>query len=277
MVMTKPMRILIATSTYAPARNGQAVFASNLAEGLASRGHFVTVVVDSSQRKGSQSIQNGVELVELPSIWLNIFHAGVFFTPFPGKYVRQLISQVQPDIVHVQDHYPLCRSALHTAIKIGIKTVGSNHFIPENLAPYIPGYSTSKPLIDWALWSWMLETYGRVDAIVAQSCAAADILARHGLKMNVSAISCGLDVSRFNPDPLRDRRKYQQRAEGDECPRHGPTPDEEAQDPRRADGRHADTCGAGCVGIGGNPSHARQPRRTSVVKVLAFRLSSRRR
>lgn len=209
--MTKPMRILIATSTYAPARNGQAVFTTNLAEGLVARGHPVLVVVDSSHRKGLHTFRNGVEVVELPSIGLNLFDAGVNFTPFPGNQVRQLINKFQPDIVHIQDHYPVCRAALHIARQLGIITVGSNHFIPENLAPYIPGYSLTKPLIDWALWHWMLETYGHLDAISAQSCAAAEILSHQGLAMPVSAISCGLDVSRYKFDPLTDRQAYQQR------------------------------------------------------------------
>jgi 1,2-diacylglycerol 3-alpha-glucosyltransferase len=209
--MNDRLRIMIASSTYAPARNGQAVFTTNLAEGLAARGHKVLVVMDSAQRQSLRTIRNGVEVVELPSIGLNIFHADINFTPFPAQYVQRLIESFQPDIVHIQDHYPVCRAVLHTAINLGIKTVGSNHFIPENLAPYIPVYSIGKSSIDWILWHWMLETYGHLDAISAQSCVAADILSRQGLDMPVSAISCGLDVNRFKPDVNIDRRIYQQR------------------------------------------------------------------
>lgn len=209
--MNDRLRIMIASSTYAPARNGQAVFTTNLAEGLAARGHKVLVVMDSAQRQSLRTIRNGVEVVELPSIGLNIFHADINFTPFPAQYVQRLIESFQPDIVHIQDHYPVCRAVLHTAINLGIKTVGSNHFIPENLAPYIPVYSIGKSSIDWILWHWMLETYSHLDAISAQSCVAADILSRQGLDMPVSAISCGLDVNRFKPDVNIDRRIYQQR------------------------------------------------------------------
>jgi hypothetical protein len=64
--MTKPLRILIASSIYAPARNRQNVFTTNLAGGLVARGHPVFVVVDSSHQKGLHAFRNGVEVVELP-------------------------------------------------------------------------------------------------------------------------------------------------------------------------------------------------------------------
>ena len=205
------MRILIASSTYAPAMNGQAVFTTNLAEGLAHRGHQVTVVIDSPQGKASTTTINGVIVDELPSIYFKYFSVEVHFTPFPGSAVEKLISSINPQVVHIQDHFPICWVAVHTAKKLGIKAVGSNHFLPENFAPYLPAYSILKPFLNWSLWRWMIAVYRHTDAISAQSLAAARMIQRQGLKMPILPISCGIDLGQFYLDPAIDRQQMRQR------------------------------------------------------------------
>lgn len=205
------MRILIASSTYVPAMNGQAVFTTNLAEGLVKRGHEVLVVLDSHHVDASQTVVNGVQVDELRSISLNALHSGVYFSPSPGSEVRRILETFQPEIVHIQDHYPICRTVVHLARKHRIKIVGSNHFIPDNLAPYIPGSSKIKPLFNWVLWHWMLDVYKHVDVISAQSNAAVKLIQRQGLNMPIFPISCGIDLHSYCPDPTVDRQMYRAR------------------------------------------------------------------
>ncbi len=205
------MHIMIVSSTYYPEMNGQAVFTTNLAEGLAMRGHSVMVVLDSHHIKSSQQLINGVLLAEIRSISLNFLHAGVYFSPLPNRILRRLFTTFQPEVVHIQDHFPTCQVALNLARKHGIKTVGSNHFIPENVAPYIPLLPRAKPAFDWIMWQWMLSAYRRVDVITAQSAAAADIIRRQGIKLPVLPVSCGIDLQRFYPNPDFSRSQYCQR------------------------------------------------------------------
>jgi glycosyltransferase involved in cell wall biosynthesis len=205
------MRIMIASSTYAPAMNGQAVFTTNLAEGLVKLGHKVMVVLDSHHVHASQTFVNGVQVEELNSISLNNLHAGVYFSPFPGLEVRRLFESFQPEIVHIQDHYPTCRAVAKQARKRRIKIVGSNHFIPENLAPYIPLLPRIKPLFNWVLWQWMLAVYRRVDVVTAQSNAAANLIHNQGLRLPILPISCGIDLQRLYPNPDVDKELFCQR------------------------------------------------------------------
>jgi len=205
------MRIMIASSTYYPAMNGQAVFTTNLAEGLVKQGHTVMVVLDSRHAKAARTILNGVFVEELRSVSLNIFQAGVYFSPFPGREIGRLIDNFQPDIIHIQDHYPSCRAAVMAARKRGIKIVGSNHFVPENLAPYVPLLFLIKPVIFWFFWQWMLDVYKHATVITAQSKAAADIIKRTGLQKPVLPISCGIDLDRFHPNIQADRTLFRQR------------------------------------------------------------------
>jgi 1,2-diacylglycerol 3-alpha-glucosyltransferase len=205
------MRILIASAAYAPAQNGQAVFTTNLAEGLAKRGHKVTVVVDSYQKQESRRLINGVQVIELKSIGLNLFNAAVNFTPFPHAEVRKVFDHFQPDVVHIQDHYPISRAAVYEARKRRIKLIGSNHFVPENLAPYMPGVTKIRPVFDWILWQWMADVFKQVDVITAQSDAATNLIKEQGFDNPILPVSCGLDLHEFKPDPTIDRKVYQTR------------------------------------------------------------------
>lgn len=199
------MRILICGTTYHPALNGQAIFTVNLAEGLAKQGHEVVAVYPSEEGKAYSRIRNGVRLETIDSLSLSFLHPDSF-VPIPSrKRIRQILDDFQPNIAHIQDHYPLSRSMVLESKKRKLKIVGTNHFMPENLAPYSLGLSKIKPLYNWLLWNWMLEVYNRVDVVTTQSRIAADIVRAQGLRVPVFPASCGINLSRFHPDPSVDR------------------------------------------------------------------------
>jgi glycosyltransferase involved in cell wall biosynthesis len=112
----------------------------------------------------------------------------------------------QPEIVHIQDHYPLCNHAYYTARRLGAKVVGTNHCVPENLAPIVPWLSRYKSKFDWAMWKWMLYLYNRLDIVTAQSKRAVEILREKGVRVAAQPITCGVSLERFHPDPNIDRK-----------------------------------------------------------------------
>jgi 1,2-diacylglycerol 3-alpha-glucosyltransferase len=205
------MRILIAGVTYYPAPNGQARATVNLAEGLARLGHDVMMMLPSDRKAAYSEERNGVLMRGLKSINLKIWHPDAYYSPFPNRSIRALFDEFRPEIVHIQDHYPLTRYVAITARRRGIKVVGSNHFMPENLAPYLPGYTQLKPAYDWILWHWLLETYNRLDAVVAPSETAADMLRAQGIRAPVFPISGGISLERFYPDSSVDRKICRER------------------------------------------------------------------
>jgi 1,2-diacylglycerol 3-alpha-glucosyltransferase len=195
------MRILIAGVTYYPAPNGQARATVNLAEGLAGLGHDVLMVMQSDREYAYSDQRHGIQIRGLQSINLKVLHPDAYFSLFPSKSVRKIIDEFHPDIVHIQDHYPITRSVVLAAHKRGIKVVGTDHFLPENLAPYLPGYSWLKPFYNWILWHWMLEVFNRLDAVTAPSKTAVDLLRAKGLRVPVFPLSGGINLDRFYPDP----------------------------------------------------------------------------
>ena len=198
------MRILIAGTTYHPALNGQAIFTVNLAEGLAGRGHEVLAAFPSDKAISQQ--RHNVQLEGIKSFSLSAVHGDSYVPFFPSRTVKKIFDKFQPEIVHIQDHYPACRAVVFEARRRHLKIVGTNHFMPENLAPYIPGLSTIKPVYNWILWHWMLEVYNRVDVATAQSRVAAELIRKQGLRIPVLPASCGIDLRRFHPDPTTDRQ-----------------------------------------------------------------------
>ena len=202
------MRILIAGSPQYIAFHGQAIFTMNLAEGLVKKGHVVLALVASDAGKAYRSEHNGVRIEALTALNLKAFHPDAFLALFTARAVRKTMLDFQPDILHIQDHYPLSRDAVLSARHLGIKIVGTNHFMPENLAPYVPVLSSIKPAFNWVLWRWMRETYDRVDAVVGPSRAASRILNSIGLKPPVNSISCGVNTDLFKPDPSVDRSAW---------------------------------------------------------------------
>lgn len=197
------MRILIAGCTYSPALNGQAVFMVHLAEGLAAQGHDVTVLYP--ENRTSSSWRNGVRLEAVRSLELSPVRAEAYFPYLFGRRVREVFDSVHPEVLHINDHYPVSIAAASQARQRGIRVVGTTHFVPANVEPYIPGSRFMRPLLDRILWYWMLRLYRHLDYVTAPSQAAIDMLKARGLRLPMRPVSCGTDLERFHPDPSVDR------------------------------------------------------------------------
>ncbi len=205
------MRILVVSSTYYPMMNGQAMFATNLAEKLAEN-HDVMAIVPSDQGQTYRSERNGVQIQFLWTIDLSILYPGALFTPFPAQKLESNMRRFKPDIVHIQDHYPLCYDAVFIARRLKIKTVGTNHFMPENIAPVVPWIAKFKNFFNSLLWQWMLFLYNRLDVATAPSKTAVNMLKKQGIRVPTYPVTCGVSLERFHPQPDINRtiwrRKY---------------------------------------------------------------------
>ncbi len=204
------MRILIVSSTYAPLANGQAIFTTNLAEQLA-KVHSVAAIVPSDQGQTYHTKKNGVEVQFLWTIDLSILYPGALYTPFPEVMIDRMIRSFKPDVVHIQDHYPLCYYAVRIAHQHHVKVVGTNHFMPENIAPIVPWIARFKRSFDWILWRWMLNLYNRTDIATAPSKTAVEVLKRQKIKAPIYPITCGVDLERFYPDKSVNRSLWRRR------------------------------------------------------------------
>lgn len=192
------LRLLIVSTTYRPAGNGQAVFTTRLARGLADRGHKVAVAIPSSRWRRFSEERDGVQLEALAAVPLGRLE-DAYFTPFPLPGLRRIFDQVDPDLVHLQDHYPLSRWAHGVARRRGLPVLGTNHFIPENIVHYVMPFERGRNVMLAALWWTMTSLYRQLDMITTPTETAGDIVRRTGIEVPVRAISNGVNLDRFRP------------------------------------------------------------------------------
>jgi 1,2-diacylglycerol 3-alpha-glucosyltransferase len=205
------MRILIAGQSYYPAANGQSIFTVNLAEALAQAGHQTLVITASDRGRAYCKQRNGVRIEALTAIRASWWHPDSYITTWPWRQVSRLFDEFQPDIVHIQDHYPLCRTVVSAARKRRLPIVGTNHFLPENVTHYVPMPTWCRASFNRLLWLAMLDVYNRLDIVTIATETGAAILRQAGIRVPTYSVSCGIDLNRFHLDSQVDRLEMRRR------------------------------------------------------------------
>lgn len=199
------MRILIGADTFSPDVNGSATFTRALAAGLASRGHEVHVMVPAHGRVGT-FVENhiGVDLIVhriyswrwLPHPWLR------FMLPWRVKAnAERIVREIKPDVIHFQSHIVVGRGLATAAKKHGIRLVGTNHTMPENMIQHVailPRFA-----LGWLIkiqWASARKWFSKADEITAPTRRAADFFEKSTGLPNVHAISCGIRAADYVAD-----------------------------------------------------------------------------
>ncbi|GAB7192653.1 hypothetical protein NUM3379_33620 [Kineococcus sp. NUM-3379] len=193
------MRILIAADTYFPDVNGASYFAQRFAAGLVARGHEVHVVAPSRDRRHHTLVRDGVTEHRVRSLPVP-GHPGFRGTP-PGirRYLAREVARVRPDVVHVQGHFTLGRTTLRVARALGVPTVATNHFMPDNLVHYLHLPRPLERAVEAVAWRDFARVFNTADVVTAPTPFAAALAQEKGVRAAVLPISCGMDFSRFSP------------------------------------------------------------------------------
>lgn len=199
--MNRPLTIAIPAETYAPEVNGAATFAQHLAQGLAGRGHSVHVICPSpTGREYVEADDCGVVVHYLKSYrWLP-HPTWMICMPWDVAWAfDRCIDQIKPDLIHTQAHFVIGRRAFTIARRRGIPIVGTNHFMPQNVAPYVSAPAPVVAAAEKAAWWDLKKQYESSDYITVPTQLAADLLHEHGFEAPIRAVSCGIDLSHFRP------------------------------------------------------------------------------
>lgn len=195
-------RVLIASDTYPPDVNGAAYFTHRLAVGLADRGHDVHVLCQSDDGPPAARRVDGVMVHRLRSVSVLVHRTMRVAVPLGlTKTVHRLMSGIAPDVLHVQGHLVVGRAAMAAAHRAGIGVVATNHFMPDNLLPYVPLPARLAAVAADLAWRDLGRVFGRAAHVTTPTPIAARLLADKGLARPVEPVSCGIDLSRFRPRP----------------------------------------------------------------------------
>ncbi|WP_426302739.1 glycosyltransferase [Arthrobacter sp. R-11] len=200
---TKPLTILIAADTYPPHVNGAAQFGYRLAKGMTARGHNVHVLACRQDKgKSFTEFRNEATVHRLRShgVWTHEY----FRICFPWeikKEISLLFDKVQPDVVHIQSHYMIGEHVLYEAVKRGVRIVATNHFMPENLNPFLPFPQWFKDIIGRISWKDMGKVMGQADVVTTPTPLAAKAMHQHAFLHKVLPLSNGIDSAAYELQP----------------------------------------------------------------------------
>jgi glycosyltransferase involved in cell wall biosynthesis len=204
-----PLTILIAADTYPPHVNGAAQFGYRLAKGMTARGHEVHVLACRPGKGPSYSEfsdEATVHRLRSHSVPTHEY----FRVTFPWEIKKEiglLFDRIQPDVVHIQSHYMIGEHVLYEAVNRGIRVVATNHFMPENLNPFLPFPQWFKDIVGRISWRDMGKVMGQADVVTTPTPLAAKAMHQHAFLRKVLPLSNGIDAAAYElyPDETVER------------------------------------------------------------------------
>ena len=221
------MKIVIATAVYYPQINGVAVFSHNLARGLVARGLEVLVICPSQTGRSYTQVVDGVKVCYLKSVDVKVYpdqiheipkrrrlfyRHGLKVSVFPKREVAEILTDFQPDVVHVQVSDPVGLSVVSWARKHEVPVVTTEHNQPEVLTDPLHVPRILKKPANALLYSYFRNRQSKSDFVTMPTKQAIYNLLSRGRELGVpvAAVSNGVDLSRFKPGkaPAEIYEKY---------------------------------------------------------------------
>ena len=116
------------------------------------------------------------------------------------KHSRMVLDEFKPDVVHFQSAINIGRGVTIEAEKRGIRIVGTNHLMPENLLKFSLVPKGFQDRVITALWRAARRTFGRAEAVTTPTLRAAQFLEKYTGLVGVHAISCGINADNYSPN-----------------------------------------------------------------------------
>ncbi|OSM44272.1 glycosyltransferase [Nesterenkonia sp. PF2B19] len=197
------LRILIAADTYPPDVNGAAVFCHRLARHMTRMGHEVHIAAARND-SGPDLVQHTEDAT---------VHRFRSFKAPTHEYYRlclpwlvepamdRLMEEVQPDVVHVQCHYMIGKAAIEAAERRRIRTIATNHFMPENLDPFLPFPDWFCRIVAENSWRDMGRLMGKASVVTTPTPLAAQTMRERAGFDHVLPLSNGIDVDHYQLRP----------------------------------------------------------------------------
>ncbi len=230
------MRIAITSDIYYPMTNGVAVFAHNLAKGLAKQGHDVMVLCPSFTGKPHKTREGRVTTVYLRSIRMPFYpdqinevpdnkkflgkklprlayRHGLWITVDPYPEIKRALSKFHPEVIHNQTAEMVAFAVRRYAKRYNIPMVSTGHAYPDNITGQVKLLKPIKKPLDAILGAYMASFLKHSEYATMPTEMAIDDLVpknRKRFKVTVEPVSNGVDLSQFGPGKVPERiyRKF---------------------------------------------------------------------
>jgi glycosyltransferase involved in cell wall biosynthesis len=121
---------------------------------------------------------------------------------------RRVLDDFKPDVVHFQSHINVGRGLTIEAEKRGIRMIGTNHFMPENMLEFTLIPKGMQDRVIKMAWKAARKTFQRAEAVTTPTQRAAEFLEKYTGLTGVRAISCGINADNYSPsfEPRTENR-----------------------------------------------------------------------
>ena len=216
--------------------NGVAVFAHNLAKGLAQQGHEVLVICPSFNGRQHREKRDGVTTFYLRSIRFPFYpdqinevpagkeflgmslprlayRHGLWITVDPYPAMKKALNKFRPDVIHNQTAEMIAFAARRYAKKYDVPMVSTGHAYPDNITSQLKILKPIKKPLDAILRTYMASFLKHSEYATMPTEMAIDDLVpkkRKSFNVTVEPLSNGVDLSKFGPKkaPAKIYRKY---------------------------------------------------------------------
>ena len=192
------LRIMLVSDQYPPMVGGVPTVVSQLAAGLAARGHDVAVLAPSAGWRGGAG-RTGAAQVSYAGSAPWPLYPGLRIAAARPSTVRRQVAAFGPDVVHAHSPLTLGRAALTTARQLAIPVVYTNHYLPANV---LPAMHRRPAAFDRAFYAYLTGFGNRCALVTAPTTTALDLLQGRGLAVRGRVISNGIDTGCFRPGPV---------------------------------------------------------------------------
>lgn len=189
------MHLALVTETYAPEINGVAMTLGRLVDGLAARGHQVTIIRPRQRHESprfSVTHRLACRQIRLPGIPVPGYPQ--IRIGLPARFrLLEIWRREPPDLVHVATEGPLGASAITAARQLGVPVTSSFH---TNFDQYTRNYR-----LGWLaglVAAWLRRVHNRTARTFVPTRELAGRLESAGYE-NVRLLSRGVDVELFSP------------------------------------------------------------------------------
>lgn len=219
------MRIAITSDLYYPMSNGVAVFAHNLALGLAKQGHEVMVLCPSFTGKKHRTRRDGVTTVYMRAIRFPFYpdqinavptgkeilgvplprlayRHGLWITVDPYPELKKALNKFHPDVIHNQTAEMIAIAARRYARKYDIPMVSTGHAYPDNITSQVKLLKPIKKPLDAIIRTYLASFLKHSEyATMPTEIAIEDLVPKNRRHFNVTVepLSNGVDLSQFTP------------------------------------------------------------------------------
>ena len=196
------MRIVLVAETFLPNTNGVVNCVLHIAKELAAEGHKPVVIAPAGGPDWLPVVgRDPVPVHSVPATRVPGYPG--LRVARPGVDLTELLSRLEPDIVHLASPFILGWAAATAIERLGVASVSAFQTdLSGFLRRYRIGYGRR------AIWATLRRIHSRTDLTLAPSTASAELLSRHGIGP-IALWRRGVDSGQFHPrhrsNPFRTR------------------------------------------------------------------------